>query len=140
MTTRAKFRCMSATLHSHGNVTFRLLPVLDSSPENHEFWKATPSGEIEVNGGQGWTFTHFIPNNCYFVDLTPDPEGDWVLDTLTETGTTLQVAFSVPWSHTHPMSLSKFEMSVDNRDAWPNFQGHVGERFAVDFTPAPEHK
>lgn len=72
MTTRAKFRCFSVA-ESIGwvgqefvyDATFR--PVVGGTPENDQFYAATPSGEIKLSTVRG---DHFEVGKMYYVDFT----------------------------------------------------------------------
>lgn len=90
---RAKFRCMSVTRDTCGSpfhpsswrTEARLIPIKafpnydrdgdpnidpDHAKENADFWKYTPSGECcwYHNAELG------VP---YYIDMVPDPDGDW---------------------------------------------------------------
>jgi hypothetical protein len=48
MTVRAKFNVTEVSKFSHGGGKVTLAPVYGTSEENKKFWKATPSGKIEM--------------------------------------------------------------------------------------------
>jgi hypothetical protein len=72
-TTRAKFRAHSVYDLSNSSRVVALSPVYDSNPtsENHNFWNATPSGEIRmtINNPDGAAI--FEEGKEYYVDFTP---------------------------------------------------------------------
>jgi len=46
---KTKFNVASITYYGNaGGMQVILYPVMNNSPENEEFWKKTPSGEIEL--------------------------------------------------------------------------------------------
>jgi len=90
MTVRAKFTVQSVTRQQgsryvpsknpghHGTyepcelLTIKLNPVYDPEPgsENHEFWSATPSGNIELGVVKGETGRYFELGAEYYIDFT----------------------------------------------------------------------
>jgi hypothetical protein len=73
--TRAKFRCVSvAKREGWGGSPFlysaEFHPVTGDSPENKEFFAATPSGRIEVSTVRA---DHFEVGKSYYVDFTEAP-------------------------------------------------------------------
>lgn len=70
MPVRAKFTVMEVTNYAEGSKII-LRPVVDGSPENEEFYKWTPSGEIELSTINPDAATQFVPGQDYYVDFTP---------------------------------------------------------------------
>lgn len=89
MTVRAKFKVQSITRQSSsryvgnddkGRVvyepcelqTLKLVPVYDPNPgsENHKFWAATPSGQIELSVVNAEVGNYFELDKEYYVDFS----------------------------------------------------------------------
>lgn len=71
MTVRAKFKVLSVT-ESEGNLkSARLQPVTSGSPENAEFYKWTPGGQIELSTMNPAAAEQFVPGKEFYVDFTP---------------------------------------------------------------------
>lgn len=68
MATRAKFT-VTEKLETQYNFKFTMTPVVTGSPENEEFFKTTPGGQIviQVAKALGDLFT---VNTPYYVDFT----------------------------------------------------------------------
>lgn len=68
---RAKFRCVSKTVNEHqsqgGEV--KLIPVMGKSPENKEFFRWTPSGELRMGTINAPAFAYFEIGRDYYIDL-----------------------------------------------------------------------
>lgn len=72
MNVRAKFR---VTNKDEQAKTVRLEPVVGGSPENDEFFSATPSGLIQLNIVKAAAFSQFEPGKACYVDFTfPETE------------------------------------------------------------------
>ena len=55
----------------YGTVNFKLRPVqLGLSPENEEFFRTTPSGEISVSIKTSETPAHLNLGKDYYIDFT----------------------------------------------------------------------
>lgn len=78
MATRAKFKCNGITSHDWG-VSLDLSPVMpaykdgkvDPDDENSKFFKASPSGKIELSVVNPEAAAQFEVGKEYFVDFTP---------------------------------------------------------------------
>jgi hypothetical protein len=75
---RVKFICMKAekTDSWHpGRVVHsaRLVPVIDDSPEAHEYFAEPPAGTIELNAMAGERFKIGRTYSVYFEELMPEP-------------------------------------------------------------------
>ncbi|MFN0145103.1 MAG: hypothetical protein ACKVT1_01220 [Dehalococcoidia bacterium] len=70
---RCKFYVASKILHNRvdGGGTVILQPVIGDSPENKEFFKWTPSGEIKVGTINQAAFDGFVMGAQFYVDFTP---------------------------------------------------------------------
>lgn len=71
MTVRAKFRCMSITETEGGNKTVQLAAVTSGSEENKEFFKWTPSAQINLSTLNPAAAAQFKPGAEFYVDFTP---------------------------------------------------------------------
>lgn len=70
---RAKFRCVSvADTVAGGEVN--LEPVYDGSPENAQFYQATPAGAISLRVTRPETLRQFVVGQPYYVDFSPAPD------------------------------------------------------------------
>lgn len=75
-TVRAKFKVVSITRQSHwdkakGEIqTVKLQPVTGNSPENADFYAATPSGQIELATINKAAGDQFKLDGEYYVDFT----------------------------------------------------------------------
>lgn len=63
---RAKFTC---TGKANNQVSF--LPVFTGSEENKQFWKYTPSGQINMHVDNEAAMEQFEVGKEYYVDFTP---------------------------------------------------------------------
>lgn len=70
MTVRAKFKVFSITEQDGGMKTVLLHPVSDGSPENKEFFKWTPSGQIQLGVMNPAASEPFTPGKEFYVDFT----------------------------------------------------------------------
>ena len=84
---RAKFRCLSHKNQYDGLVIVSLKPVMQRgkpSPENQQFWEASPNGECElVFFGK----TELALGAYYYIDMTPVPEDkatSWTMRTVSK--------------------------------------------------------
>lgn len=79
MTVRAKFKVDSITRTKHwdkskGEIhTIKLSPVSGGSPENAEFYAATPCGQISLDTLNEAAGKQFELGGEYYVDFTPAP-------------------------------------------------------------------
>lgn len=72
MQVRAKFICLDVAENGDGfNVT--LQPVYTGSPENEEFFKLTPGGNITMSVVKPETAKLFEKGKEYYVDFTDAP-------------------------------------------------------------------
>jgi hypothetical protein len=71
--TRAKFACREIVPSVEG-VTILLEAVTSGSPENREFFKYTPSGQIRMGVIGNEVARQFEVGREYYVDFTPAPE------------------------------------------------------------------
>ncbi len=119
---RAKFRCLSATLHWNGEVNARLAPVTARPPgtsgptdqqkaagghtseENARFWKATPNGSAELNYRRPGVDP--APGAFFYIDMEPsDVEDGWVLRSIEQSEGHLAVQLNAPWTHDDAIPL-----------------------------------
>lgn len=72
MRVRAKFRVQSITTHEYGARTVKASAVGDNNPENSQFNKATPSGEISFSISKDVpAYDAFEVGKSYYLDFTP---------------------------------------------------------------------
>jgi hypothetical protein len=70
MTVRAKFKVAEVTQHEQGS-SIKLVPVTSGSPENEQFFKWTPWGEIKIGTINQAAADQFKPGAEFYVDFTP---------------------------------------------------------------------
>jgi len=66
---RAKFRCDSRTEYMN-NASVLLVPVVDGSLENKDFFEATPGGELRMDIVSLDAAKQLKPGKEYYIDLT----------------------------------------------------------------------
>lgn len=71
MSVRAKFKVVSVTESEGGNKYVKLQPVVGGSPENEQFFKWTPTGEINMGTINPAAAEQFKPGQQFYVDFTP---------------------------------------------------------------------
>jgi hypothetical protein len=145
---RAKFRCLNMSKNYENRYGYELQPVMANSPaeEDKSFWEATPSGKAEMNylledGDE----EPFELGAYYYIDMVPDDEGDWVINTRTQHATgrrgangEIVLAASGPGDWRTPgLKHSKLHMGIDNPVAMEAF-GDVESKWNVVFTRAPD--
>lgn len=69
MTIRAKFKVQSVTEQEGGLKTATLHPVTSGSPENAQFFKWTPSGQIQLGTINPAAAEQFVPGKEFYVDF-----------------------------------------------------------------------
>lgn len=74
MATRAKFKVTEKTEAFNQGFKVKLVPVTDGSPEDKEFFKWTPAGEITLVTITDSTALGFKVGSSYYVDFTEVPE------------------------------------------------------------------
>lgn len=72
MTTRAKFQCNSVTDYVYGKEVALIVVYAPNgvNPEDRNFTKATPSGEIKMRIDNPEAAIQFKPGKTYYVDFT----------------------------------------------------------------------
>lgn len=71
---RAKFKCTEKCQQNWGggdSYKVVLDPVTGGNDENQRFFRATPSGRVELGGLRPETAEAFVPGKSYYVDFTP---------------------------------------------------------------------
>jgi hypothetical protein len=71
---RAKFRVVSVEPNGDSNVIKLSAVYGDGNPENAEFFKWTPSGEITIGCANPAATAAFVPGMEMYVDFTPVPK------------------------------------------------------------------
>jgi hypothetical protein len=82
---RAKLRCMNKTINWNGQVDFRFMPVLGGTPENEDFYKYTPAGEVTMafQGEPAAAGTpELVPGQFYYFDFEQHRDGDHKVHTV----------------------------------------------------------
>lgn len=73
--TRLKFKCTCTGSECHHGMaphyTVTLQPVQYGSPENEEFWKLTPSGELTFTTNNEEAAALFVSGEEYYIDIFP---------------------------------------------------------------------
>lgn len=70
MAVKAKFTATTRTESTWGH-SVTLTPVVNTATiEDASFYKATPSGEIQLNGLQPEVAAQFTPGKTFYVDFT----------------------------------------------------------------------
>lgn len=131
---RAKFRCMKTSRDWRGTQVAEFLPVnrsKDKDPENAQFWEATPSGEASlVFKGE----MPYEPGDYYYIDMEPNPEGDWVMDNMTRHETCGQVYLRSGYASPDKGLLHGFlQMSLNYLEVYGKF-GQPGGKWDVVFS------
>lgn len=68
---RAKFYCEAVTNFNHGNSQqVKLSAVTGGYPEDNEFSKATPAGDLSMTVDNPEVNGFFYPGNTYYLDFT----------------------------------------------------------------------
>lgn len=70
---RAKFQVSTVT-HMENGSELKLLPVTHGSPENEEFFKWTPYGEIKLGLLGAEQIEGISPGQQFYIDLIPAAE------------------------------------------------------------------
>lgn len=71
MTTRAKFNVAEIAKYGNdGGAKVILLPVIGNSEENKTFWRATPSGKIEMFINNPEAVKQFETFGEFYIDFT----------------------------------------------------------------------
>jgi hypothetical protein len=71
MTVRMKMRCDAVEKNDEGCGTVRLYPVIGNSPENAEFFRWTPSGQLVMSTVNANAVSKFTVGEEYYVDISP---------------------------------------------------------------------
>lgn len=129
----AKLRCMHSNETWEGLFLLDFYPVKprriadrieeDGSAENERFWKASPSGELDLKHEGA---APFRPNGCVKVhmervDDVPDGERFWKLSQVAIGDGYIEVSFYLPWSREHAMRDGTMKLRIDNEEAWAPF-------------------
>ncbi len=149
--TRCKFRCLSLTYTHKGEAIVKLAPVIaksgdwpGGSEENSKFWKASPSGECELQFANNKECL-FEPGAYYYVDIEQmhlEDEGfhpdRWKLYEVTDRASQLALYFDLCWSGARSIRSGTFKVAIENRDAWPPFQRAAGTSWRLTFLLAED--
>jgi hypothetical protein len=139
MSVRAKFRVLQINQYFQSGTPTQgveLRPVMakcssypDASEENAHFWDATPSGEAKITTVFGSDFLE--GGACYYIEMEPDPEGDWELEYVNISKSQCDVKLAKEWT-------SHVQMNIGNKAAWaPFIEAGPGSKWKVDLVKAP---
>jgi hypothetical protein len=137
---RAKFRVLQINQYFQSGTPSQgveLRPVMaksssypDASEENAHFWDSTPAGEARLTSVHG--SDHLEGGACYYIDMEPDPEGDWKLEHINLTESQCDIKLAKKWT-------SHVQMNINNKAAWPVFiEAGPGSRWKVNLVKAPD--
>jgi hypothetical protein len=70
-TVRSKFQVVSVKEFAHGSKQAELTTRYSNTPEDNQFAKATPNGNITITVDNPDTKDFLVPGKDYFVDFTP---------------------------------------------------------------------
>lgn len=70
MNTKAKFTCDSVTKHVNYESIKLIAVTNDNTKENADFWKYTPSGELNISICNEKVFGFFKPGKDYYLDIS----------------------------------------------------------------------
>lgn len=70
MTVRAKFECVRKEETNEG-AQVQFFPVTGGSPENEQFFKWTPAGQIQIGTINKAAAAQFEVGKQYYVDFSP---------------------------------------------------------------------
>lgn len=112
----AKFKVQSVTEQEGGLKTATLHPVYGDSEENKQFFKATPSGQIQLGVMNPTASDQFVPGRVFYVEFVPEDE-------VTKIGTAKERAdlpranavADVPIGQTHVDAINKDKDNMSNR-------------------------
>lgn len=69
MSVRAKFKVETVT-HNTSGASVQLVPVINGSEENKQFYKYTPAGSIQLSTVNAAAAEQFKPGDEFYVDFT----------------------------------------------------------------------
>ena len=69
MSVRAKFKVETVTRNTSG-ASVQLVPVINGSEENKQFYKYTPAGSIQLSTVNAAAAEQFKPGDEFYVDFT----------------------------------------------------------------------
>ncbi|WP_417844814.1 hypothetical protein [Thalassospira sp.] len=72
MSVRCKFRCTLVSQSLNG-FAVHFDPVISGSPENDEFFKYTPTGELKIGPVRPDVAKGFSVGENYYLDISPAP-------------------------------------------------------------------
>lgn len=76
MTVRAKFRVIGVIPNEDGSATINLMPVISGSPENEQFYKMTPGGNISLSTINKAAAEQFTDGAEFYVDFKKSDENE----------------------------------------------------------------
>jgi len=126
----------------------------DGSEENAKFWSASPSGECELlfdNPASHFDLegsAAFQPGAYYYIDIERYTDKhktaamrEWRLSKVSHCeGPSMDVSFRTCWCNESKLTQGTFEISIENEEAWPFFDGKQGQDFGFLFRLAEDSK
>ena len=133
-TTIACFRILEKTFTHDEQTRILMRPVQAHQSEEHRsFWDATPSGELTLVY-RGHIEEHKAGSFVY-IELTRLTETNkvrsWKLWHVTLSESSREVKLALPWDTGTDMVRGEMSMTVTNKDAWSEFDQHVGSRWSI---------
>ena len=152
MKIRAKFRCMDCTQHCNNHIDYRFMPVIATTADEEDktFWEATPGGEAKLSfaqpskfwdkngkGDPGGPVPEYKPGDYFYIDMEPDEDGSWLLDSKLDEGGRGHAKFIFRDKKKHHMmpgqSYSTLELHIDNQRAFAGL-GVPLKKWKITFT------
>ena len=144
---RAKLRCLNETCRYDQGRHTEFAPVIpkricgrveeSGSEENERFWKASPSGKLQVYF-QGPT--PYTPGEYYYVDMRPSERSEhaglWKLEQVAMREGQMSVSFRLQWDDKRAMRSADFELTIDNEGVWPAFERKMGSFWDISIISA----
>ncbi len=70
MSVRAKMKCESIEVDSDGAGRVELVPVIDGSPENEQFYQYTPGGRLSLSTINKAAIEQFALGKQFYIDIS----------------------------------------------------------------------
>lgn len=133
MSVRAKFRCMSVTHTWDGVVIYKMMPVNDKGDEeNKQFWKWTPSGDLELVYFKAQDPVYEV-SGYFYLDFTPD--GVWEVSSIEQhVRSNFNVCLHPDWGAQEGLKSGTLRMGISNPDAYEQFK--LGDKWSLQITAA----
>lgn len=150
MKVRAKLHCSAVHATNHGStpdmdwITITFTPVMGSieGTENHKYWKASPSGKLEIKGYRKDIPHLFNPGDYIYLDteLLDGEETCWgvedrifILDERGESRSYSQLKIVLVSAHP-AFGTIRLELSIDNKEVWEQYK-ELGSIYSYEIIP-----